>query len=175
MTTELSMLLDQALSHIPDPRNSLPTEAFYFVSRLTPMINVDLLIKNKKGQTLLTWRHDQFYGPAWHIPGGIIRFKERIEDRVAKVAEIELGCRVRSADTPLHVRPMINTERDVRGHFISLLYLCSLESELDPLKKCQTPTPNVGDWAWHDHCPKNLLSVHESFRVFIDEIPPLEL
>lgn len=173
MSSELGALLDEALLQIPDPRNSLPTEAFYFVSQLTPLINVDLLIKNKEGQTLLTWRHDQFYGPAWHIPGGIIRFKEKIEDRIAKVAETELGCRVRSAETPLYVRPMINPHRNVRGHFISLLYLCALESEPDPAKMCKTSPPKVGDWIWHDRSPENLLSVHESFRVFIDETQPL--
>ncbi len=72
------------------------------------MINVDLLIKNKQGQTLLTWRQDRFYGPAWHIPGGIIRFKESIEDRIAKVAETELGCQVRFSAEPVNVRSMIN-------------------------------------------------------------------
>ena len=91
---DLSYLLDEALKHIPNSKTGLPQEAFYFVSQLTPMINVDLLVKNKLGQTLLTWRDDKFYGPAWHIPGGIIRFKEKIGDRINKVAENELGCKV---------------------------------------------------------------------------------
>lgn len=173
MDIKLSTLLDQALEQIPDAKIGLPQEAFYFVSRLTPMINVDLLIKNKQGQTLLTWRQDRFYGPAWHIPGGIIRYKESIEDRIAKVAETELGCQVRFSAEPVNVRSMINKERDIRGHFISLLYLCELESAPDPEKQCLTPDPQNGEWAWHYKAPKNLLSVHESFRVFIDETPPI--
>lgn len=173
MDIKLSTLLDQALQQIPDAKIGLPQEAFYFVSQLTPMINVDLLIKNKQGQTLLTWRKDRFYGPAWHIPGGIIRFKESIEDRIAKVAETELGCQVRFSAEPVNVRSMINKERDIRGHFISLLYLCELESAPDPGKQCLTPDPQNGEWAWHYKAPKNLLSVHESFRVFIDETPPI--
>jgi colanic acid biosynthesis protein WcaH len=170
---KLSTLLDQALEQIPDAKIGLPQEAFYFVSQLTPMINVDLLIKNKRGQTLLTWRQDSFYGPAWHIPGGIIRFKESIEDRIAKVAETELGCQVRFSEAPVNVRSMINKERDIRGHFISLLYLCELESAPDPGKQCLTPDPQNGEWAWHYKAPKNLLRAHESFRVFIDETPPI--
>ena len=54
---------------------------------LTPLVNVDLLIKDS-GRTLLTWRDDEFYGPGWHIPGGILGFKERALDRLAKVAEL---------------------------------------------------------------------------------------
>ena len=61
---------------LPDSRAGLPDDIFYLVSRLTPMINVDLLIVNERNEKLLTWREDQFYGPGWHIPGGIIRFKE---------------------------------------------------------------------------------------------------
>ena len=171
MNSQLSKLLDKALEFIPNAKNCLPQEVFYFISQLTPMINVDLLIKNKQGQTLLTWRDDKFYGPAWHIPGGIIRFKESIEDRISKVAESELGCNVKFNPEPLNVRSQINKERDIRGHFISLLYLCEITSELDNSKKYNEHKriPLQGEWAWHDDAPQNLLSVHESFRKFINE------
>ena len=64
------------------PSKGLPDDLFYYVSSITPMINVDLLIKNKKGHTLLAWRDDQYAGKGWHIPGGIIRFKESINEGV---------------------------------------------------------------------------------------------
>ena len=48
---------------IQDSRGGLPDEIFYLVSRLTPLINVDLLIVNKNNEKLLTWREDKFYGP----------------------------------------------------------------------------------------------------------------
>lgn len=170
--SELSKLLDQVLGYIPDPRQGLPEEAFYFVSQLTPLINVDLLIKDQAGRTLLTWRDDKFYGPAWHIPGGIIRFKETIEDRLVKVAQTELGASVRFDAEPINVRGLIHSERNVRGHFISMLYLCELTSEPNPLRKYDG-SPKHGNWAWHSHSPKNLLQVQEPFRKFIDGTPPL--
>jgi colanic acid biosynthesis protein WcaH len=80
MSDKLAQILDKAMASVTDAQKGLPQELFYFVSQLTPMVNVDLLIKNQKGQTLLTWRDDQFYGSAWHIPGGIIRFKESFEE-----------------------------------------------------------------------------------------------
>jgi len=165
---DLSYLLDEALKHIPNSKAGLPQEAFYFVSQLTPMINVDLLIKDKLGKTLLTWRDDKFYGPAWHIPGGIIRFKEKIEDRINKVAENELGCEVKFCTTPLDIREMMNKDRDIRGHFISMLYSCEIVGNPDNLKRSLDNNPRHGQWAWHEEAPQNLLRVHEPFRKFIN-------
>jgi ADP-ribose pyrophosphatase YjhB (NUDIX family) len=131
------------------------------------------LIKDKSGRCLLTWRSDQFYGPAWHIPGGIIRFKEKIEDRILKVAADELGATVRFKPEPINVRGLINNERDIRGHFISLLFLCELTSNPDPILEADYSNPLNGQWSWHAGAPVNLLKVHEPFRKFIDETPNL--
>jgi len=171
--TDLSDLLERVSQHVADPKAGLPQDLFYFVSSLTPMVNVDLLIKNTKGQTLLTWRADRFHGPAWHIPGGIIRFKEGIGDRIEKVAQSEIGCSVRFSIAPIDVRSLVNKERDVRGHFISLLYLCELQGEPNPSMQANGADPKAGEWAWHDMAPNNLIKVHEVFRPFIDDTPPL--
>ena len=74
---ELREIIDILESSIPNPSKGLPEEVFLFVSRITPLINVDLLIKNEQNHTLLTWRNDSYY-LGWHIPGGIIRYKETI-------------------------------------------------------------------------------------------------
>jgi colanic acid biosynthesis protein WcaH len=166
---ELPILLDRALEHIPDATVGLPQEAFYFVSQLTPLVNVDLLIKNQSGQTLLTWRSDEFYGPAWHIPGGIIRFKETAAERIQKVAQLELGCEVRFSPEPIKVSELFNPKRNIRGHFISLLYLCELISDPDKQKKMTDELPLPGHWAWHSGCPENFLNVQEPFRKYIDD------
>lgn len=173
MSEDLKFHIDKVLEHVNNAKDGLPMDVFYFVSQLTPLINVDLLVKNKSGQVLLTWRDDRFYGPAWHIPGGIIRFKEKIEDRIEKVAQLELGASVRFAPEPIHIRGLINSERDVRGHFISLLFLCELTSDLPQERACITNDPKPGEWAWHNGAPQNLLKVHEAFRRYIDDTPPL--
>ena len=72
---------------IENPRIGLPQEVFFLVSRLTPMVNVDLLIKDEKGRTLLAWRDDEFVGKGWHVPGGIIRFKEKAETKANSLEE----------------------------------------------------------------------------------------
>lgn len=146
----------------------LPEDIFLFVSGLTPMMNVDLLIRDGDGRTLLTWRHDAFYGPGWHIPGGIIRFKETAASRIAAVAAIELGAKVRFRPEPLCIRELFNTSRDVRGHFVSQLFACNLVSPLDHNLRFDLQAPRNGAWLWHYHAPANLIPAQEGFRQFID-------
>src|SRR5687768_11444188 len=99
--------IDAIESAIADPRRGLPDEVFGLLTRLTPMNNVDLLIRNDRRETLLTWRDDGLYR-GWHIPGGIIRFKERMADRVAEVARLELGAAVTIKGAPVAVNEVIH-------------------------------------------------------------------
>lgn len=153
---------------VGDAKEGLGHDVFHFVSSLTPIVNVDLLIKNKKQETLLTWREDEFYGPGWHLPGGVVRFKEDPETRIRQVALTELGCIVNFSKVPLTVRSQITNDRNVRGHFLSLLYSCSLETQPALELKATNASPQNGQWEWHIIAPQNLVSVHDSFRVYID-------
>ena len=145
----------------------LPEELFLFVSRITPLINVDLLIQDDSGRTLLTWRSDQFYGPGWHVPGGIIRFKEAAADRIRMVAEQELGAVVEFDAAPILVREGIKPERRERAHFISLLYKCRLLSDLDPRRRYSADAPASDQWQWHKICPENLIQEQRSYAAFM--------
>lgn len=153
---------------IADPSAGLPEDVFLFVSRLTPLINVDLLIRNRRSQTLLTWRDDGYYKAGWHIPGGIIRYKEKISERLDAVARNELGAKIKTDHILLALNEYIHPTRKNRGHGISLLYGCKLTSKLDKSLEYKGGLPESGEWAWHDSCPKSMLSVHEIYRDFID-------
>lgn len=147
-------------------RGGLPQEVFYLVSRLTPMVNVDLLIRDESGRVLLTWRGDEFYGPGWHIPGGIIRFKETAADRIAAVARQELATTVVVDQYPCKISEIMSCKRDVRGHFISLLYGCRLSSPLLPAMQAREAALQNGMWKWFEHYPENMIPVHEIYKEF---------
>lgn len=150
---------------IPHPSSGLPEEVFLFISRMTPMANVDLLIKDENGRTLLSWRDDQYAGAGWHVPGGIVRFKEYMEKRVQKVAETEIGTAVKFDPVPIAVNQVI-CDHDTRGHFISILYKCFLSGKYIPKNKGLTET-DKGYLKWHNFCPENLVKVHEMYRKLI--------
>jgi len=113
-------------AYATDPTVGLPDDLFYFVSEITPMVNVDLLIKDPNGRVLLAWRDDPLAGQGWHLPGGIVRFRETLETRIQKVAETEVGALVDFDPAPVAINQVINYHRETRGHFISILYKCSL-------------------------------------------------
>jgi len=154
---------------LPDSKSGLPEDIFYLVSRLTPMINVDLLVVNERNEKLLTWREDQFYGPGWHIPGGIIRFKELAEARILKVAELELGSRVSWEPRPVVIREIMHPNRDIRGHFISMVYKCKLTGPLRSEDEAQDTSPFLnGQWRWFASMPANMIRPHLQFEELIN-------
>ena len=156
--------LSTLLKTISDPSTGLSNDIFRFISQVTPLINVDLLINDPIKGTLLTWREDEFYGPGWHIPGGIIRFKELAETRIMKVAESELGVTVNFEKKPIEVNEIMNKNRNTRGHFISLLYSCKLTSSLSEELTFRQENPQNGHWEWFENCPDNLIYQHEIYR-----------
>lgn len=150
----------------PDPKKGLPDEIFYFISRMTPLINVDLLIKDENGRLLLGWRDDKYTGRGWHVLGGIIRFKETFEARIRKVAESEVGAEIQFDPNPIAINEIINRRGEIRGHFISLLYKCFLPSTFIPKNKNLKET-DPGFLKWHNGCPVNLLKWHEIYRKYL--------
>jgi ADP-ribose pyrophosphatase YjhB (NUDIX family) len=162
---DLRALISTVESALGDPHDGLPGDVFLFVSRITPLINVDLLIQDDRGRTLLTWRDDEFFGPGWHVPGGIIRYKESGADRIHACAREELGADVSCDPQPILVSETIRA-RTTRGHFISLLFRCRLLRAPDSARRAGADPPSPGQWRWHDSCPPDLLEAQAQYARF---------
>ena len=152
---------------VPNPSKGLPEDLFYYISSTTPIINVDLLIKDKKERALLAWRDDQYAGKGWHVPGGVIRFKETIEERINEVARTEIGTLIDYYNPkPIAINEIFNHEREVRSHFISLLYKCSLPANFS-LNNKESSRSNPGYLMWHKSCPDDLLKLQDIYRKYL--------
>lgn len=166
MTTPLTDHLAAVEGAIADARCGLPEDVFRFISRVTPLINVDLLIKDERSRTLLTWRDDEFYGPGWHIPGGIIRYRETFADRVRACARAELG-----TDVELEPAPILVVEdvagQETRGHHISLLFRCRILGPPDEHRRAAAGRPSAGQWRWHDCRPPDLIAEQHRYARFL--------
>jgi len=162
---------------IYDPTKELPEEIFLFIGRNVPVVNVDLLIKDENSRTLLSWRNDPISGKGWHIPGGVLRLKETLEDRARKVAELEIGAIIGKEMTiknvPIKIMQCIIEQKE-RCHFISFLYECYLSSSFIPYNK-DLSINDAGFLMWHDKCPDNLLDTQEIYREYIKEINLVKL
>jgi colanic acid biosynthesis protein WcaH len=149
------------------PEDGLPPELFRFLTRMLPMINVDLLVKDDQLGTLLTWRDDELYGAGWHVPGGIIRYRETAETRIQRTAQAELGAAVEFEPAPMVIEQAIDRSRRERGHMISMLYRCRMASPPAEQLRARDAIPESGQWAWHRECPKNLIAAQAEYRKFI--------
>lgn len=153
--------------HASNPKQGLPDDLFLFISRKTPMINVDLLIKDEKGRFLLAWRKDKYSKAGWHVPGGIIRYKEKIEKRIKEVARLEIGAPVKFDKKPVAINQLILNQKE-RAHFISLLYNCFLGNDFKPQNKGLKPG-DAGFLKWHSKPPANLIKVHDIYRKYMTQ------
>lgn len=152
-----------------DARDGLEEEIFLAVSTLVPIANVDLLVLDEKGRMLLSWREDEYFGTGWHIPGGCIRFKETMEERIQRTAIAEIGSEVIIDGPPITVREVIlDKERknmanqNHRAHQLAVLYLCHLPREFK-IDNGERSTKDKGYLKWFDHYPENMLKVHSVY------------
>lgn len=152
-------------------RTGLGTELFHFVSSLTPIVNVDLLVYNSKGQFLLAMRDDPYCGKGWHIPGGCIRLRETIDTRIKKVAQNELNLTEFTYDKePIKVFEIMwdkgqrNLENDdERAHAISLVYKCYAPDSFVIDNKGRAEF-EVGYLRWFNKLPNDLLKIQECYK-----------
>lgn len=149
----------------------LGTELFHFVSSLTPIVNVDLLVYNSKGQYLLAKRDDPHCGKGWHVPGGCVRFKETFDTRIREVAKKELNLTEFTYDKePIKVFEIMwdkdqrNLENDdERAHFITIVYKCYAPDSftIDNQGKSET---DAGYLRWFDKLPDDLLKIQNCYK-----------
>lgn len=151
----------------------LDTDIFHFVSSLTPIVNVDLLVYNHQGQFLLTWRDDPHCGKGWHVPGGCIRLHEKAEHRVREVARKELGMQSLTVESdPIKVFEIeITGERDIpnldeRSHFITLVYRCHV-SDSYIIDNHGLSENDAGFIKWFDRLPDDFLKIQDKYRQII--------
>lgn len=167
----LSAALAAVKPHIADPRKGLPEEVFLFVSAITPLVNVDLLVRNAQGHILLSWRNDVLCGQGWHVPGGIVRFQEGLVTRLQKTALAEFGCEVilepREPEFAEFIRPAKNPER---SHFISFIYHCRLPEGIVAPPHEAAPG-EAGYLEFHEFFPENMIPVHHFYRKYFRSQP----
>ena len=173
MTTanHLGTLVKELLELTGDPAKGLPEEVFLYASQITPLVNVDLLIKDEAKGILLTWRDDDYYDAGWHVPGGVIRYKETFSDRIHAVARQELGASVEHDPDPIAINQVIHPANTIRGHFISLLFACRLISP-PSVTPATLDQPKKGQFQWHKKCPERLITVHNMYRPYLSSERP---
>ncbi len=64
---------------------------FLQVIEATPLVSIDLIIRNPRAEVLLGKRRNRPAQGFWFVPGGRILKNERIGDALQRIAETEIG------------------------------------------------------------------------------------
>ena len=76
----------------------LDKDTFKTIVDTTPLVSIDLLVRNSQGQILVGKRNNRPAQGFWFVPGGRILKNERLAEAFARLAEVELGIRLDIAD-----------------------------------------------------------------------------
>lgn len=118
LTSKEQKQLITLLKKIENPQLGLPQSVFDTLVKIVPFVSCELIIIGKKG-VLLTWREDKWW-KGWHVPGGLLRYRESFDNRIKKVADKELGIKIEKYKFLFNM----NYTEDSRGHSVSFVFLC---------------------------------------------------
>jgi ADP-ribose pyrophosphatase YjhB (NUDIX family) len=87
----------------------------------SPRLAVCIILKNPRGEILLTKRGIPPYKGSWHYPGGFLLRDEKIKDCLVRISKKEFGFKVDTNKMKL-LGIFENLKGDPRGHVIDVLY-----------------------------------------------------
>jgi colanic acid biosynthesis protein WcaH len=113
------------------------------VVRLAPLVSIDLIIENIKGEILLGMRENEPARGTWFVPGGRILKDERISEAFERIIKSELGIDVPFGQAEFvgvfeHLYDTNFTRQDSFGtHYIVLTHKLKLNTEEDIIADSQ--------------------------------------
>ena len=119
-----------------EPRK-LNREDLAEVVRLAPLVSIDLIIENSKGQVLVGMRNNEPAKGFWFVPGGRILKNETIADAFERVIKAELGIDADYARAEFigafnHMYDTNFAQQQGFGtHYVVLAYRIKLNDEVD--------------------------------------------
>lgn len=69
-------------------------QEFLRIIEATPLVSIDLILRNAAGEILLGWRNNRPARDAWFVPGGRIRKGETLAAAQARISAVETGQRL---------------------------------------------------------------------------------
>jgi colanic acid biosynthesis protein WcaH len=76
---------------------SMNDQEFLRIVDATPLVSIDLIIRNEYGQALLGKRLNRPARDSWFVPGGRIRKNETVPQALARISRRELGVTITDA------------------------------------------------------------------------------
>ncbi len=128
----------------------IPYKLFLKTFKHVPRVAINLLIRNKNGQVLLTKRGIAPFRNYWHLPGSFLLKNESLKQCLLRVAKQELGIVINHKKTKL-LDVFDDIYGDPRGHVVDIVYGVNLNQNIN-LKRLNE-TKELG---WFKKSPKKI-------------------
>lgn len=148
----------------------LDKEVFKTVVASTPLISIDLIIRNSRNQVLLGLRTNRPAQGFWFVPGGRIGKDETFEQAFLRLTEVELGYPIPLSDASFlgpyqHLYSDNFSGADFSTHYVVLGYQLMLDIDLQTL-----PVEQHQNYQWWDE--QELLNseqVHHNTKAYFSD------
>ncbi len=100
---------------------------FELIYSQVPRLTVDLVVMTEGGVVLVKRKEQSWHG-MWHLPGGTVLYREKIEDTVQRIAVEELGLPVGIEKLLGYIEYPSEVQERGFGYSVSLTFLCRAES-----------------------------------------------
>lgn len=133
------------------PASWLDRDTFRQIVAGTPLISIDLIVRNEHGQVLLGQRLNRPAQGYWFVPGGRVRKDERLADAFYRLTQEELGLALPLSDACFlgpfeHFYNDNFSGSDFSTHYVVLGYAVTLQSDV----LSQLPEVQHGAYRWFD-------------------------
>ncbi len=127
----------------------LPKDLFNTIVTHTPLIAIDLIVENPRGEILLGKRLNRPALGNWFVPGGRVLKDETLDEAFCRLTEVELGIKIQRKDAIFHgVYEHLYTDsfcdKNVSTHYVVLAH------RLPPLELNDLPCEQHGEYRWFD-------------------------
>ncbi len=131
-----------------------PAEFKEIYSRV-PRFCVDLVIRSPKG-IILGLRNQGGWENMWHFPGGMVFYRESIEQTIHRVAKEEANVTIKVIKFLEHMEFHDEVQKRGFGYSVSAAFLCDLV-EGEP-----QPDEDSDSMSFFTELPVNLISQHKA-------------
>lgn len=113
----------------------LPFDTFRLVVEHTPLVSIDLVVRNARSEMLLGYRRNRPAQGCWFVPGGRIAKDETREAAYARLTQIELGAALPFAEAGFlgafeHIySDNFSAEPTFGTHYVVLAYTIAAEAQ----------------------------------------------
>jgi len=150
----------------------LSDQEFLRIVDATPLVSVDLILRNDRGEVLLGRRLNRPAKDSWFVPGGRIRKNEPVNEALRRISQRELGVLIEQANL-VGVFDHIYEDNflgavGVNTHYVVLGFAARL-----PQGAKLTPDDQHGEFRWWTDAEiLASAAVHENTKAYFRARPP---